>query len=70
MKYIVTSDIHLGHKNTPTEHIIRSFKTHILNDKNKDIDVLFIAGDLFDHLLYLNTKEAQQSIAFIHHLLD
>lgn len=70
MKYLVTSDIHLGHKNTPTEHIIRSFKTHILNVKNKDIDVLFIAGDLFDHLLYLNTKEAQQSIAFIHHLLD
>lgn len=70
MKYIVTSDIHLGHKNTPTEHIIRSFKSHILNEKNKDIDVLFIAGDLFDHLLYLNTKEAQQCISLIHYLLE
>lgn len=70
MKYIVTSDIHLGHKKTPTQHIIQSFKTHILNDHNRDIDVLFIAGDLFDHLLYLNTKEAQQCVAFFHYLLD
>ena len=70
MKYLVTSDIHLGHKNTPTQHIIKSYKTHILNDTYKDIDVLFIAGDLFDHLLYLNTKEAQQCIAFIHDLLQ
>ena len=69
MKYLVTSDIHLGHKNTPTTHIISSFKTHILNDKHTDLDILFIAGDLFDHLLYLNTKEAQQCIAFIHYLL-
>ena len=69
MKYLVTSDIHLGHNNTPTQHIIASFKTHILNDKHTDLDILFIAGDLFDHLLYLNTKEAQQCIAFIHYLL-
>lgn len=70
MKYLVTSDIHLGHKKTPTAHIIQSFKTHILNDKHTDLDVLVIAGDLFDHLLYMNTKEAQQCIAFIYYLLE
>ena len=70
MKYIVTSDIHLGHSKTPTSHIIASFKKHVLSDANKDADVLFIAGDLFDHLLYMNTKEAQQCISFSHYLLQ
>lgn len=69
MRYIVASDIHLGHKNTPTEHIIRSFSSTILTQANKDIDILFIAGDLFDHLLYLNTIEAQKIVQFFHHLL-
>lgn len=70
MKYIVVSDIHLGHKNTPTEHIIASFNKTILIQSNKDIDIIFIAGDLFDHLLYLNTEEAQRIVQFFHHLLN
>lgn len=70
MRYLVTSDIHLGHPKTPTKHIIASFKKHILNSKNKDIDVLFIAGDLFDRLIYLNTSETQLIIGFFHYLLN
>lgn len=70
MRYIVTSDIHFGHKNTPTKHIIQSFTKAILTPANSNIDALFIAGDLFDHLLYLNTPEAQQVIQFFHRLLD
>ncbi len=70
MKYIVTSDIHLGHRNTPTEHVIKSFKETILNDKNKDIDVLFIAGDLFDRLLDLNTEKLHCIIDFFNYMLD
>ena len=70
MKYICTSDIHLGHLNTPTEHIIDSFVKTILTPTNKDIDILYIAGDLFDHLLYLNTKEAQRIVQFFHRLLN
>lgn len=70
MKYIVTSDIHLGHKNTPTEHIIRSFKSQILSQQNEDADVLFVAGDFFDHLLYLKSTEAQQVISFFNYLLN
>ena len=70
MKYLVTSDVHLGHKKTPTRHIIASFSDTILTEANKDIDVLFINGDLFDRLLYLNTPEAQMVIHFFHHLLD
>lgn len=70
MKYLVCSDIHLGHKRTPTSHIINSFKNSILTTKNSDIKVLFIAGDLFDRLLDLNSKEVREIIGFIHYLLD
>lgn len=70
MKYLVTSDIHLGHKRTPTEHIIANFKKYIFNDENKDIDVLFINGDLFDRLLDLNSSEVHEIIVFFNILLD
>lgn len=70
IKYIVSSDIHLGHLNTPTPHIINSFKSKILTEQNKDIDILFIAGDLFDRLLDLNSKEVQQIILFFNYLLS
>ena len=70
IKYLVTSDVHLGHENTPTTHIIQSFKTHILSDKHKDIDILFISGDLFDRLLDLNSKEVYFIIEFFNYLLS
>lgn len=69
MKYANTSDNHLGHLKTPTAHIINSFKTTILTEGNKDLDILFIAGDLFDRLLDLNSKEVQLIIEFFNYLL-
>lgn len=68
--YAVVSDVHFGHRSTPTEHIIRSFKKTVLTKANEALQALFIAGDLFDHLLYLNTQEAQQVIQFFHYLLN
>lgn len=70
MKYLVCSDIHLGHLKTPTAHIIQSFKKSILTEQNKDIDVLFISGDLFDRLLDLNSKEVQIIVDFFSYLLS
>lgn len=70
MKYIVTSDVHLGHNNTPTEHIITSFNTQVLTENNKDADVLFIAGDLFDQLKDLKSKDSHRILQFFHQLLD
>lgn len=70
MRYLVCSDIHLGHLKTPTSHIVQSFKTHILNERHRDLDVLFISGDLFDRLLDLNSKEALQIVEFFNHLLS
>lgn len=70
MKYAVCSDIHLGHSKTPTEHIIRSFKDCILTESNKDCEILFISGDLFDRLLDLNTREVHRIVEFFHSLLN
>jgi len=69
LKYSVVSDVHIGHLRTPTLHIINSFKSSILTKQNTDSDVLFIAGDLFDRLLDLNSKEVQLVIEFFNYLL-
>lgn len=69
MKYAVVSDVHLGHLKTPTKHIIANFKKYILNDQNKDLDVLFIAGDLFDRLLDLNSEEVHIIVEFFSYLV-
>ena len=45
------SDIHLGNKRTPTEHIIKNLNKYVSN-KNvlSNIDLCIIGGDLFDSL--------------------
>lgn len=70
MRYAAASDIHLGHLKTPTQHIINSFKTTILTEENKTLDILFINGDLFDRLLDLNTKEVSPILDFFNYLLS
>lgn len=70
VKYLVLSDIHLGHNINPisriTDNIKFFFKTYesILND----IDILFIAGDVFDRYLPSHSVEyleAHTALAFI-----
>lgn len=52
------SDVHLGHPNTPTEHILRSLR-HLIPDTQQswDLDIIFIAGDLFDRLLEYDSPD-------------
>ncbi|MEM5877902.1 MAG: hypothetical protein QXF12_03405 [Candidatus Aenigmatarchaeota archaeon] len=69
MKYLVVSDIHLGHNKTKTEHIIKNLKKHVFNDSNKDVDVIFIAGDLFDRLLDLNEEDVILIMDFLKYML-
>lgn len=54
-----TGDIHLGHRRTPTTNIIRSLN-YIFFEKNnlKDVDVVFIAGDVWDYLLNMPDSDA------------
>lgn len=70
MRYILTGDLHFGHTRTPTIHIINSFKKTILIPINRDIDVLFIAGDIFDRLLDFNSESVHCCIDFFNYLLS
>lgn len=44
-------DVHLGHPNTPTKHIIRNLIQYFNEDLIKELDMLIIEGDLLDRLL-------------------
>lgn len=48
------SDVHLGHNKTTTEEVLQGlYKTFPNNATMDDVDIIFIAGDLFDRLLNL-----------------
>ena len=68
MKYLVISDVHLGHKKTKTEYILSNLEGYLTRDLLKDVDVLFIAGDFFDRLLSLQSNEAYLIISYIRSL--
>lgn len=55
LEIMVFGDVHLGHPNTKTPEIIASLY-RILPDteENRNLDIIFIEGDLFDSLLYMN----------------
>lgn len=51
----VFGDVHLGHRNTKTNEIIRKlYRIFPETEETRNLDFIFIEGDLFDHLLYLN----------------
>jgi len=58
VKYIVISDIHLGHKNNPTGNIINNLLNYFEDNHKvfKKLDIIFIAGDIFDKLLVNGSK--------------
>jgi UDP-2,3-diacylglucosamine pyrophosphatase LpxH len=52
LRYIVVSDIHLGHPRTTTEFILKNLTLFFNNfAPRNDIDIIFFAGDVFDRLL-------------------
>ncbi len=55
LEILVFGDVHLGHPNTTTPEIVASLY-RILPDteENHNLDFIFIEGDLFDSLLYMN----------------
>lgn len=61
IKYLVLSDIHLGSKRNKTEEIIKNLDTFFENygpgTAYVDLDIIFIAGDLFDRLLDMNDDD-------------
>lgn len=61
LKYLVLSDIHLGHRKTPAgemiEHLDVFFHHYQPISPYVDLDIIFIAGDLFDQLLDFADRE-------------
>lgn len=54
LKIAEISDVHLGHHKTPASHIIENLNAAFPdNDKTGELDIIWIAGDLFDRMLNL-----------------
>ena len=62
--YLVYSDTHLAHNKTPIDTTISSLESLWTKPWFRDLDVLFIAGDLYDRKLDYNSYEA--SAALLH----
>lgn len=70
LRLSVTSDIHLGHRRNEAAFIIKNLNAHITNDAHlSQIDLLVLAGDIFDDLLPLNSDDVPHIKAWIAHTL-
>lgn len=66
----ILNDIHLGHHLTTTEHVLRSLRLALPDDKEtKDLDVIWLAGDIFDRLLTYADECVFDINEWIHDLL-
>lgn len=64
------SDIHLGHPRTPTTHILRNLnKVFPDNEVTKRLDLIILAGDVFDRLLKFSDPDIYDIELWIHNLL-
>jgi DNA repair exonuclease SbcCD nuclease subunit len=61
IKYLTLSDIHLGNQRNKTTEIIKNldyfFDDYRSSSQFTDLDIIFIAGDLFDRLLDFSSTE-------------
>lgn len=59
LKYLLLSDIHLGHVKNSTKDILSALLRFFTKYKDEIIktDIIFISGDIFDRLLPSNSKE-------------
>lgn len=70
LNIFVFSDVHLGHRRTPTELIVDNIKSVLPDDVRSDkIDMIIIPGDLFDRFLNLPQDDTYQIHSFIGWLL-
>lgn len=70
LKIISVSDIHLFHRRTPTDDIIRGLYQMIADEAEMQTwDLFFIPGDLFDLLGSLNNQYLEEVITFFVYFL-
>ena len=70
IKWLSISDIHLGNLRTPADFILANLRRELF-DTNiiPTLDLLIIAGDLFDRLLEYNHPSATNILLFIDKLM-
>lgn len=59
ISYLAISDLHLGHTHTTTEFIVHNLRRYFVKHHNvlKNLDIIFVVGDIFDKLLATHSKE-------------
>lgn len=67
---LTLSDVHLGHRRTPTSHIVKNIRTLVPNSPEmKDVDIIFISGDLFDRNISLSSDDTFDILEILGYLL-
>lgn len=69
LRMLSISDIHLVHNNTPTKHITDNIEKEVMTEENKDLDIIFIAGDLFEKEFSAGTDDINIFLLFMGRLL-
>jgi len=71
IKYLVLSDIHLGHSINKTTYIVSNLRSYFKSNHNifKHLDVIFIAGDTFDKLLTTSSTDFIYAIEWLTELV-
>lgn len=70
LNYAVVSDIHLGHRHNSAERIIANLKIAFpRNAETAALDIIFIAGDIFDDVLMFGEEDAGHCIRWIVYML-
>lgn len=74
LSYLVLSDIHLGHRNTTTKEIVKHldayFGNYAATHAFTKLDLIFIAGDLFDTALLFTQDEISLIQGWMCRLMD
>lgn len=71
VRYLVLSDIHLGHKKTPTKFIVSNLVSFFKSYEHKeDLDIIFFAGDVFDASLELKSDDIGEVMWFLGWLFE
>ena len=68
--FISFGDVHLAHPRTPTSLILENLTKYCINDTVlRDVDIVFITGDLFDSLLSNNDPRLYEIQRWLTYLL-
>ena len=71
IRYLVVSDIHLGHNTNKTQEIVENLRKYLIENHRvfKQLDIIFLAGDIFDKLLTNHSKEFILAMEWITELI-